>query len=167
MFICFGDKMLDDEGRVYLKRKLDEAKIRYLLFSGVQEYRQMGISGKKEVYLVCKSKEEESNHVILTEEIANYLKKFSDYVEINLSDSPDIIFDVNGEQYAIEVENERIKDREKFAERVRNLKREYGKRWFFFITNRNQVKAYRRFGVTHTKRNIKAKIKKTFRNSKK
>jgi len=159
--------MLNDDGRVYLKRKLDEAKIRYLLFSGVREYSQTGISGKKEVYLVSKSKEEESNHVILTEEIANYLKKFSDYVGINLSDSPDIVFDVNGKQYAIEVENERIKDREKLAERVRNLKREYGKRWFFFVTNRNRVKVYRRFGITYTKRNIKAKIKKIFRNSKK
>lgn len=157
--------MLNDGGRVYLKRKLDEATIRYLLFSGVREYRQTGISGNKEIYLVIKSKEEESNHVILTEEIVNYLKKFSDYVEINLSDSPDIILDVNGEQYAIEVENARIKDREKLAEKVRNLKKEYGKRWFFFVTNRNRVKAYRRFGVTYNKRNIKTKIKKIFKNS--
>ena len=157
--------MLNDGGRVYLKRNLDEAKIRYLLFSGVQEYRQTSISGKKEVYLVSKGKEEESNHVILTEEIANYLKKFSGYVEINLSDSPDIIFDVNGERYAIEVENEKIKDREKLAERVRNLKREYGRRWFFFVTNRNRAKVYRRFGITYNKRNIKLKINKLFKNS--
>jgi len=157
--------MLDDDGRVYLKRKLDDAKIRYLLFSGVQEYRQTGLSGKKEVYSVIKSKEEESNHVILTEEIANYLKKFSSHVEINLSDSPDIIFDVNGERYAIEVENEKIKDREKLAEKVRNLKREYGKRWFFFVTNRNRAKVYRRFGITYSKRNIKLKINKLFKNS--
>jgi hypothetical protein len=159
--------MNDESSRVYLKRKLDETKIRYLLCSGVQEYRQTGISGKKESYLVIKSKKEESNHVILTEEIADYLKRFSDYVEINLSDSPDIIFDVNGEQYAIEVENERIRDREKFAERVRNLKKVYGKRWFFFVTNRNRVKIYRRFGVTYSKRNIKQKINKIFRNSRK
>lgn len=155
----------DDYGRVYLKRKLDGAKIRYLLFSGVREYSQTGISGKKEVYLVCKSKDEEANHVVLTEEIANYLEKFSDYVEINLSDSPDIVFHVKGEQYAIEVENGRIKDREKLAERVRNLKKEYGKRWFFFVTNRNRTKIYRRFGVTYNKRNIKAKIKKIFKSS--
>ena len=167
MFICFGDKMNDENSRVYLKRKLDEAKIRYLLFSGVQEYKQTGISGKKEVYLVIKSKKEESNHVILTEEIADYLKRFSDHIKINLSDSPDIIFDVNGEQYAIEVENERIRDREKLAEKVRNLKKAYGKRWFFFVTNRNRAKIYRRFGVTYSKRNIKQKLNKIFRNSRK
>lgn len=155
--------MNEDDGRVYLKRKLDRAKARYLLFSGLQEYRQTGISGKKEVYLVIKSKEEEPNQVILTEEIADYLKKFSDCVEINLSDSPDIVFDMGGEKYAIEVENEGIQDRERLKEKVKILKREYGKRWFFFVTNRNRIKFYRRFGIVYSKRNIRVKIKKIFR----
>ena len=77
---------------------------------------------------------------------------------------PDIIFEALGKKYAIEVETGKVlhNDKKKFANKVKNLKNEFGKNWFFALTNRNLFEAYKKFGETYHKRNLLKKIQRCF-----
>lgn len=153
--------------RAYLKKDQDEDYIRFLISSGFKEVRQKGISGKKESYLVINDKSESPNHIICIKEISDYIRELTPDVETYRTVKPDIVFDVNGEKYAIEVETGKMNNLKRLKEKVANLKKYYGDKWFFFVTNRNLRKYYERFGKTCSKRNIKLKINKLFKNSEK
>lgn len=103
-------------------------------------------------------------HGILVYEVAKYLKNFTDDVKTYLSRKPDIVFKINGEEWAVEVETGKVLkyNKKQFLEKVENLKEIYEKRWFFVITNRNQLKSYKRYGKTFTRRNVVSKIRKLF-----
>ena len=107
---------------------------------------------------------ETARHGILVYEVAKYLKNFTDDVKTYLSRKPDIVFKIKGEEWAVEVETGKVLkyNKKQFLEQVENLKEIYEKRWFFVITNRNQLKSYKRDGKTFTRRNVVSKIRKLF-----
>ena len=81
---------------------------------------------------------------------------------------PDIIFNADGKEFAIEVETGKIsKDKSKMKNKLSLLNKKYKDNWFFFVTDRNIEKRYKKLGETYNKRNIKMKIRKVFKNSKK
>lgn len=86
----------------------------------------------------------------------NYTKKIKTYLSVK----PDIVFEINGEEWAIEVETGIIlkKNKNQLLEKIENLKENYGRRWFFVITDRNLLKSYKRYGKTFTRRNVIGKI---------
>jgi hypothetical protein len=90
--------------------------------------------------------------------LKNYTKKIKTYLSVK----PDIVFEINGEEWAIEVETGIIlkKNKNQLLEKIENLKENYGRRWFFVITDRNLLKSYKRYGKTFTKRNIVGRIDK-------
>jgi len=51
--------------------------------------------------------------------------------------------------------------------KVSLLNKRYGNNWFFVLTDRNLKKYYQKYGEANSKRNIKLKIEKIFKNSKK
>ena len=154
--------------RAYLKKGLDEGDLIFLTSSGFKEFRQTNLSGKKQTYLVIADKSESSNHIICIKEISDYLKQFTQEIKTYRTVKPDIVFNANGTEYAIEVETgEIIKHHKKMQEKVELLNKKYGKNWFFFVTNRNLEKKYSKFGETSTKRNIRFKIRQIFKSSKK
>lgn len=154
--------------RAYIKKNLDKADLKFLISSRFKEVKQTNISGKKETYLVIHDKSESPNHIICIKEITDYLRQFTQDIQTYRTVKPDIVFDANGEKFAIEVETgEIIKHKKKINEKVSLLKRKFGKNWFFFVTNRNLEKKYSKLGVTAHKRNIKFKINQIFKKSKK
>jgi len=154
--------------RAYLKKGLDEGDLIFLTSSGFKEFRQTNLSGKKQTYLVIADKSESPNHIICVKEITDYLKQFTQEIRTYRTVKPDIVFNANETEYAIEVETgEVIKHQKKMQEKVELLKKKFGKNWFFFVTNRNLEKKYSKLGETTNKRNIKLKIDKIFKNSKK
>jgi len=156
-----------DGKKSYLKDSLEESESRYLLTTGYIEVRNASLAGKKEDYLVLSDKNESPSHIICIEEVVDYIKKFTEEIDTFRSVKPDIVFEVNGKEFAIEVETGKINNLKRLQEKVFNLKKYYGKNWFFLVTDRNLRSYYKRFGVTYSKRNIKGKIKKLFKNSKK
>ena len=153
--------------KAYLKKELSKAELAFLTTSGFKEVKEKSISGKDEIYLVIEDKHESPSHIIYIKEITDYLKQFTQDIQTYRSVKPDIVFNVNGEEYAIEVETGKINNLKRLKEKAANLKKYYGDNWFFFVINRNLRSYYQKFGKTYSKRNIKLKIKKIFKNSKK
>jgi hypothetical protein len=90
------------------------------------------------------------------------LKHYTKKIKTYLSVKPDIVFEINGKEWAVEVETGIIlkKNKNQLMEKIENLKENYDRRWFFVITDRNLLKSYKRYGKTFTKRNIVGRIDK-------
>jgi len=157
---------VDADKRFYRHRDLKLDDIKYLLAEGYKEYEFKGILGnKKELYLMKPNYNESPQHFFLVNDIAEYIKKFPCKVETFNTAKPDIVFEVNKKKYAIEIETGKvIKDKKKFGEKVKSLKQNYGKNWFFVVTNRNLFRKYRKFGESYTKLSIARKLLQLLKN---
>jgi type IV secretory pathway VirB4 component len=136
---------------------LSENETDYLKKKGYKEYSFMGItSRKREKFLIRTRPKESAQHVFLINDIASYISKFTDKVWTYKSVQPDIIFEINGARYAIEVETGKIltSNKKAIVKKVRTLNETYPKRWFFIVTNRNTAAHYAEYGKTHDKRYV-------------
>ncbi len=133
--------------------------------SGYYFVNNRDINGKEESYYFKPFFHETARHGILVFEIAEYLKHYTKKIKQYLSVKPDIVFDINGKEWAVEIETGIIlkKNKNQLLDKVESLKENYGRRWFFVITDRNLLKSYKRYGKTFTKRNIVGKIDKIMR----
>jgi len=158
---------LKDGQKSYLKEKLKESEVRFLLTTTFVEVRNASLDGKKKDYLVSYDKNESPSHIICIQEVVDFIKKFTPYIQTFRSVKPDIVFEVKGVEYAVEIETGKINNLKRLQEKVKNLKKYYGDNWFFLVTDRNLRSYYKKFGVTYSKRNIQGKIRKLFKNCKK
>lgn len=153
--------------KVYLEDDLGEAD-KAFLFSEDKFIRvsQNNLSGEKEDYIVFQDKFESPNHIICVNEIVDYIKQFTQDIKTYRTVMPDIVFTCEDKKYAIEVETGKVlRDKQKMENKLKLLKERFNKNWFFFVTNRNMEREYAKLGEVSTKRNIKSKIDKLFRNS--
>jgi hypothetical protein len=154
--------------KAYTINQLSDLDRRILLEEGFTRVEQTDINGKNQTYIVFEDKFESPRHIISVKEIVDFLKIFTDEIITYRTTMPDIVFGANEKKYAIEVETGTIiKDKKKMQNKIELLKERFGENWFFFVTNRNLEKKYSKLGETSTKRNIKFKIRKIFKNSKK
>lgn len=152
--------------KAYLEKDCDKADLAFLNSEGFIHVREKSLDEKERYYLVFNDKFESPRHIILVKEIVDYLKQYTQEIETYRTTMPDIVFEANGEKYAIEVETGSIlKDKSKIKNKVELCNKRFGKNWFFFVTNRNLEKEYAKFWKVSTKRNIKSKIDKIFLNS--
>ena len=153
---------VDPDKRFFRHRDLSLDEVKYLISKGYKQVKQLNILGKNELYLIKPRRLESEGHFFLTFEIAEYLKQFTDKVQIYESVKPDVVFEANGKRYAIEIETGKVlsKDRKKFLNKIKNLKSEYEKNWFFVLTNRNLYDTYKKFGETYTKLSIITQLNK-------
>ena len=146
--------------------KLDDLK--YLLARGYKEYDFYSIlSNKKEKYILKPRYGESPQHFFLTFDIADYLKKFTNKMQIFQTKKPDIVFEINNKKYPVEIETGTLykRDKKKLLEKVKTLNEEYGKNWFFVVTDRNFAPKYSELGETFEKRNIANKILQIVKNN--
>jgi len=158
---------VDEHRRFYRYKDLKLDDLKYLIARGYKTYEFYSIlSNKKERYVLKPRFNESPRHFFLTFDIMNYLKKFTDKVWAFQTKKPDIVFEVDKKKYAVEVETGSVykKDKKKLLEKVKTLNREYGKNWFFVVTDRNLVKKYSELGETFEKRNVARKILQIVRN---
>ena len=153
--------------KAYLKKELNPAELKFLTTSGFKEVKEKSISGKNEIYLVIEDKNESPSHIICIKEITDYLKQFTQDIQTYRTVKPDIVFNANGEKYAIEVETGKMNNLKRLKEKVITLKKYYGDNWFFFVTNRNLQGTIQNLEKLITKETLKLKINKIFKNSKK
>ena len=87
-------------------------------------------------------------------DIADYLKKFTDKVFTYKTVKPDIVFEINKKEYAIEVETGKLLkyNKKDLHNKIENLNKNYPKRWFFAVTNKNIAHKYKKLGKTYDKR---------------
>jgi len=157
---------VDPDKRFFKHRDLSLYDLKYLLAKGYREVKYLNIENKIERYMIKSRSNESPHHFLLTYDIAEYLKEHIPNVEIYQTVKPDIVFVSNRKRYAVEVETGKVlfKDRKKFLNKIRNLKSEFGKNWFFVLTNRNLYDSYKKFGKTYHKRNILKKLKGCLKN---
>ena len=150
--------------RVYLVEDLKMFEITDLKNNGYYFYSGRNIYGEKTNYLFKPFFRESARHGILVYEVAKYLREYTKNVREYLSRNPDIIFDINGVKWAVEIETGKVllHNKKQFYEKVARLRSDWGRNWFFVITNRNRLKTYSRYGKTFTRRNVIKKIKKLY-----
>jgi len=159
--------MLDEHKGFYKHKQLKLEDIKYLVAKGYKEYAFTSIlSNKKELYMIKPRFNESPQHFCLIFDIADYLKKFTDKIQIFQTTKPDIVFEINNQKYAIEVETGVLyyRDKNKLIEKVKVLNQNYGKNWFFVVTDKNIVSKYYQFGETYEKRNVATKILQIIKN---
>jgi hypothetical protein len=151
--------------RIFRWNELNSAKKWDLEHSGYYVAFGRDLKGEMQNYLFKPFFHESARHKILVYEIARYLKTYKVKVKTFLTVRPDIIFEIDGEEWAFEIETGVIlkKNRKIIMAKVKSLKENYGRRWFFVVTDRNCLKSYQRYGKTLTKRNIAGKIDKIMR----
>jgi hypothetical protein len=157
---------LDEDEGYFKKRNLNKEEINYLLRRGYIESKHQSIlSNKKEAYLIKKRHNESLSHAFTVYDIKHFLEKNKIKAEIFATRKPDVIFDINGIKYAIEVETGTVARDPTHLQNKIKLLDEISDEWFFVVTDKHIVKKYRKFGKTIDPRYLKNQLKKILKNS--
>lgn len=158
---------VDEFKGFYRHKDLNLHEIKYLLAKKYLMIKRFSIaSGKVERFLIKPRFNESINHIFVTYDIAEFLEKKEIRVDMYITQKPDIVFNLNGTSYAVEVETGSVlTNKRKFLEKVKNLNKDYGKNWFFVVTKRNLVSKYEKFGKTVDKRYVKTKLQRVLKKS--
>jgi type IV secretory pathway VirB4 component len=149
---------IDEDYGYYLSDKISTDERSFALSKGYKEYVMIGINGKKQKYLLKPRGNESVEHLFLTMEIFDYLKRKGAKASLFESARPDIVINVNGKKIGIEVETGQVHQKQ-LEGKVLCLKRDYAD-WFFVVSDKNLVSKYRKFGKCFEKRNILQKLEK-------
>ena len=156
---------LDLSKGYFKKDKLNQEELKYLLDEGFKVSKHKAIGSKTySEYLVKQRFNESLGHAFVIYDIKNFLEKNKIKVELFTTREADLVFEIKGKTYAIEVETGSVMTNMiKFKEKIEQLNNKYDKNWFFVVTNIHNVKKYRKFGRTIDQRyltNFMRKLKK-------
>jgi hypothetical protein len=151
----------------YKVEHLNKYEIKFLLTQGYQEFSHKTIiSNKYEKYLLRPRFNESPGHLFFIYDIKEYLENEGIPVQDYTTRMPDLVFTIGENKFAIEVETGSVlSNMKKFQEKLNSLNKNYKRRWFFVVTNRNLVKKYRRYGKVIDPRFIKFNLDKIIRNA--
>ncbi|MDD5193779.1 MAG: DUF87 domain-containing protein [Candidatus Nanoarchaeia archaeon] len=152
----------EDQGLYKIDKDLSENDIEYLKSKGYVEYEGKSIaSDNTEKFLIKIRNNESPQHCFTCYDIYYYIKRFTEKAWIYQTVNPDVIFEINGNKYAIEVETGSIyKNKKRFDAKLNLLKDKFKENWFFYVTDKNLAPIYGKFGPTYEQRTIVGKIKK-------
>ncbi|MFQ5620862.1 MAG: hypothetical protein ACE5FT_03390 [Candidatus Nanoarchaeia archaeon] len=116
--------------------------------------------GLRKEYYVKPRYNESPEHFFVTKMIGEYIKQYTDQVELHVSQEPDVVFEINGQKIAIEVETgDKYKNaRKKLLAKVEKLNKEY-KNWFFVVTDWRFKEKYQKFAPTYVRKEIPSLVK--------
>ena len=154
---------VDEEKGFYKCNNLNKHEINYLLNSGYKETSRKSCFSNVKKYLVKPRFNEGISHFFLIMDIANYLTSKNFEIKLFQTTHPDIIFKINGEKIAIEIETgKNLKNNKKqLIEKIKLLNENYDD-WFFVLTNRNLNRKYSAYGRVADKRYLKNYLEKLF-----
>ncbi len=140
----------------------DEEK--WLAEAGYEKTHQWDIESKESKEMMIKKRHNESHsHAYLVGALLKHLRDELSWDEVKIYETklPDLVFSVNGFDWAIEVETgtQYKKNPKALKEKVQNNNKKYGKDgWFFVVTNKNLIAKYRQFGDTVDRNNVLDKL---------
>ncbi|MBU0460267.1 MAG: hypothetical protein KJ771_05660, partial [Nanoarchaeota archaeon] len=149
----------------FLKKKLNEGQIKELLKQGYVLSQQIGLyGGRKEEYLLKPRYNESEEHFFVIKIIEEYIRKYTEKIELVVSSNADIIFEHEEKKVAIEVETgaKLRKNNPRIENKVKLLDKNYGKDWFFVVTDWNVKEKYQKYGETFVRKEIPAILKKRY-----
>jgi len=151
---------VDSNKRYFHKKNITKDEVKYLLNDGYQikKYKNL-LNGKMEYFLLLPRFNESFTHLFLVHNISEFLEKNGIETELYITKKPDIVFQINGKRFAIEVETGSIFSKiERMKEKLEILKN-YDE-WFFVVTDRNKIKKYKKYGDAVDKRYLKSRLDK-------
>ena len=157
----FREKDLQIHGIKYL---IEE----YVYFSYIR-YKAVGLKGGRETaYLLMPRFNESIIHFFYCKIIEEFLRNFTSKVWLYVTVRPDIVFEAGGQKFAVEVETGSGAEHPKrLRAKIRQLKKEFGERWFFVVTSYKLKEKYKKFGKTFLKREVAGELGRIFgKNSK-
>tara|TARA_B100000315_G_C14583521_1_gene591741 strand:- start:307 stop:3441 length:3135 start_codon:yes stop_codon:yes gene_type:complete len=158
-------KLNPDKG-FFKRAELSSDDIRFLLSHGYIVSSHVGLGGgqRKDYLLKPKGVSESPKHFFLVKALEEFVKTFTDKVELFHSVKPDIVFVAKGKKWAVEVETGSHLDKapSKLKEKVKSLNRSFGNRWFFVVTNAEYAYKYKEFGKVYTRKNVESVIRRVF-----
>lgn len=151
---------VDSDKRYFNKKNISKDEVEYLLDEGYQikKYKNL-LNGRMENFLLQPRHNESFTHLFLTHNISKFLEKNGIETELYTTKKPDIVFEIRGKRFAIEIETGSIFSKiSRMKEKLEVLK-SYDKS-FFVVTNRNKVKKYKKYGDAVDKRYVKSRLDK-------
>ena len=155
-----------EEQDFYPREKLNEEQVEFLLHRGFVLCQHVPLGGGRQLPYVLKPRSNEtSSHFFIVKEIERYILQFTKSVKLYVAEKPDIVFTALGEEYAIEVETGIAYDtkRSVIKQKVKSLKKEFGHRWFFVVTDSDYAYKYAKFGPTFTRKSVPKLIRAIFK----
>lgn len=146
----------------YKRNSINKHEIKYLIEQGYKELSYKSIcSKKKENYLLKPRFNESLNHMIIIYDISEYLTKRKIKNNIFTTRMPDVVISLGRKEIALEVETGAVmSNMKKFKEKLYLLNKNYGKDWYFIVTNRNLIKKYKAYGKVIDPRYIRGQLDK-------
>ncbi|MFH1210183.1 MAG: ATP-binding protein [archaeon] len=155
---------IDADKGFFLKSKLNEHEIEYLLNKGYSISSHIAIGSKIHRDYVLKPNENESNiHFFLVKSIELYIRKYTNLIYLYKTVKPDIIFDYKQVRYALEIETGKKHDMRNLRDKVELLNKNY-KNWYFVVTSSKLKDKYSKYGTTFTRDELYIFLERVFKN---
>jgi len=149
----------------FKKKELSHEEVTDLLKNGYQLSSHIGLfGGRKEEYLLKPRYNESPEHFFVIKSIEEYIRKYTDKVELIVSSNADIVFEGNGVSVGIEVETGHTyhNDRKALLRKIELLNKRFGKEWIFVVTDWTFKEKYAPLGKTYVRKEIPAILKKRY-----
>jgi len=140
---------LDLEKGYYKKADLKPTEIHHLVQNGYTITRHVGLNGGAAIPYLLKTRSNESaRHLYLTMATKEYLTNFTKDIRTPTSRDADIIFKAENTEWAIEIETGSVPkgNLNEFTEKIDQLNKKYGDRWFVIVTDWHLTSFYRKYG---------------------
>jgi len=162
------DIRIDPNKRFFHKKDLSMKEVKFLFDEGYQfkKYKSL-LTDKMEEFLLQPRHNESITHLFMTHNISEFLNKNGIETQLYTTKKPDIVFEISGKKYAIEIETGSMLTRRKaLVERVKLLNKDYDK-WFFVVTDPNKLGKYKEYGESVNSRYTKGRLNKIIKSVKK
>ena len=151
---------VDSDKRYFHKKNISKDEVKYLLNDDYQirKYKNL-LNGKMEDFVLQPRHNESFTHLFLTHNISEFLEKEGIETQLFVTKKPDIVFEICGKRFAIEIETGSIFSKISRMKEKLEVLENYDK-WFFVVTDRNKVKKYKKYGDAVDKRYVKSRLDK-------
>jgi len=158
---------IDPNKRFFHKKGLKKDGIKFLLDEGYQikKYKSL-MTDKMEEFLLQPRHNESLTHLFMVHNISEFLEENGIETKLYTTKKPDIVFEIGGKKFAIEVETGTVLSKVSRIKEKLKVLNEYD-RWFFVVTNKNKVENYKKYGDAVDKRYIKLRLNKLIKIAKK
>jgi len=158
---------IDPNKRFFHKKDLKKDEVKFLLDEGYQikKYKSL-VTDEMEEFLLQPRHNESLTHLFMTHNISEFLKQNRIETKLYTTKKPDVVFEINGKNYAIEIETGSVLRKVSRMKEKLKVLNQYDK-WFFVVTDPNRVKKYLKFGDAVSARYVKSRLNKLIKLAKK
>jgi len=151
---------IDSNKRFFHKKDLKKDEIKFLLDEGykIKKYKNL-LTDKMEDFLLQPRHNESLTHLFMTHNISEFLNKNGIETQLYTTKKPDVVFEINGKKYAIEIETGSVLSKVSRMKEKLEVLNEYDE-WFFVVTDKTKVAKYKRFGDSICVRYVKSRLNK-------